>query len=106
MARNSLWTYVFLNLIITQEVIRAFTCKNLLAFFMRQHCFRFDLPDESVILADKAYNDYRLEDSLKEEGIHLMPIRKKNSKRKYESFTESGIKLIRKRIESAFGVIK
>ncbi len=38
MARNSLWTYVFLNLIITQEVIRAFTCKNLLAFFMRQHC--------------------------------------------------------------------
>lgn len=77
-------------------------CADISAF----HNFKFDLPDGSVILADKAYNDYALEDSLKEEGIHLMPIRKKNSKRKYESFTESGIKLIRKRIESAFSVIK
>jgi hypothetical protein len=77
-------------------------CADMTAF----HNFRLNIPDESVILAGKAYNDYALEDSLKEEGIHLMPIRKKNSKRKYESFTESGIKLIRKRIESAFSVIK
>jgi Transposase DDE domain len=77
-------------------------CSDIAAF----HNFRLDLPAESVILGDKAYNYYALEDSLKEEGIHLMPIRKKNSKRKYEALAESGIKLIRKRIESAFSVIK
>ena len=41
-----------------------------------------------------------------ERGIHLMPLRKKNSKRKYGGFIENGIKFVRKRIESAFSVIK
>ena len=35
-----------------------------------------------------------------------MPLRKKNSKRKRGGFVENGIKFIRKRIESAFSVIK
>ena len=35
-----------------------------------------------------------------------MPLRRKNSKRKYDPLVESGIKFIRKRIESAFSVIK
>src|SRR5215813_11830130 len=39
------------------------------------------LPDGSIIYADKAYNDYESEDLLKEgEPIHLLPMRKKNSK--------------------------
>jgi hypothetical protein len=44
--------------------------------------FQFDLPEGSHIYADKAYNDYELEDALIEAvHIQLCPIRKKNSKR-------------------------
>src|SRR5207244_1206362 len=44
--------------------------------------YAYALPDGSIIYADKAYNDYEIEDLLKEvEHIHLLPIRKKNSKR-------------------------
>jgi hypothetical protein len=43
--------------------------------------------------------------NLKQSDIHLNPVRKKNSKRKYESFIGDGVKFIRKRIESAFSVI-
>jgi hypothetical protein len=42
---------------------------------------------------------------LKQSDIHLNPVRKKNSTRKYESFVGDGVKFIRKRIESAFSVI-
>jgi hypothetical protein len=42
----------------------------------------YELPDGSVIYADRAYNDYEIEDLLKEvEHIQLLPMRKKNSKR-------------------------
>ena len=41
--------------------------------------FELDLPENSVILGDKAYNDYRYEDRLvQEKQIHLTPIRKVN----------------------------
>ena len=43
--------------------------------------FNFDLPKDSVIYADKAYNDYGLEDVLSDVNIHLSPMRRKNSKR-------------------------
>jgi hypothetical protein len=44
--------------------------------------FAFDVPEGSHIYADKAYNDYEMEDVLVEAAeIHLSPIRKKNSKR-------------------------
>ncbi len=35
-----------------------------------------------------------------------MPVRKENSKRKYRGFLENSIKFVRKRIQSAFSVIK
>ena len=42
----------------------------------------YELPDGSIIYADKAYNDYKIEDLLKEvDHIALIPIRKKNAKR-------------------------
>lgn len=42
----------------------------------------FDLPKDSVIYADKAYNDYGIENLLANAcQIHLMPLRKKNPKR-------------------------
>ncbi len=44
--------------------------------------FGFDLPEGSTVYADKAYNDYLIEDILREAAsIRLLPIRKKNSKR-------------------------
>jgi hypothetical protein len=44
--------------------------------------YAFDLPAGSIIYADRAYNDYEIEDLLKEgEHIQLIPMRKKNSKR-------------------------
>jgi hypothetical protein len=43
--------------------------------------YAYALPDGSIIYADKAYNDYEIEDLLKEiDHIMLLPIRKKNSK--------------------------
>ena len=45
------------------------------------YAFDFDLPEGSQVVADKAYNNYAVEDMLKVAGIHLCPFRKKNSKR-------------------------
>src|SRR5262245_22446540 len=68
--------------------------------------YAYELPDESIIYADKAYNDYEIEDLLKEiEHIHLLPIRKKNSKRAVSpslSFVQS---YHRKRVETAGSLI-
>jgi hypothetical protein len=45
-------------------------------------CYAYDLPENSVIYADRAYNDYDIEDLLKEiDHIFLLPMRKKNSQR-------------------------
>ena len=41
--------------------------------------FDFDLADEAIVLGDKAYNIYWLEDILEDVNIHLWPIRKKNN---------------------------
>lgn len=67
--------------------------------------FSFPVPAGSVVYGDKAYNVYNVEDDLEQSDIHLNPVRKKNSKRKYESFAGDGVKFVRKRIESAFSVI-
>src|SRR6266481_1015693 len=69
--------------------------------------YAYALPDGSIIYADKAYNDYEIEDLLKEvEHIHLIPIRKKNSKRALSpslSFVQS---YHRKRVETAGSLIE
>jgi len=66
-----------------------------------------ELPDGSIIYADKAYNDYEIEDLLKEvDHIQLIPMRKKNSKRAlppYVSFVQS---YHRKRVETAGSLIE
>jgi Transposase DDE domain len=68
--------------------------------------YAYELPDGSIIYADKAYNDYEIEDLLKEvEHMQLLPIRKKNSKRAlppYISFVQS---YHRKRVETAGSLI-
>jgi hypothetical protein len=69
-------------------------------------CYAYELPDGSIIYADKAYNDYEIEDLLQEvDHIQLLPMRKKNSKRPlppYIAFVQS---YHRKRVETAGSLI-
>jgi hypothetical protein len=68
--------------------------------------YAYSLPEGSIIYADKAYNDYEIEDLLKEvDHIQLLPMRKKNSKRALSpsiSFVQS---YHRKRVETAGSLI-
>src|SRR5256712_1642788 len=68
--------------------------------------YAYELPDGAIIYADKAYNDYEIEDLLKEvDHIQLLPIRKKNSKRAlplYISFVQC---YHRNRVETAGSLI-
>ena len=41
--------------------------------------YNFDVPEGSFITGDKAYNDYTIEDLMREAGVELIPLRKKNS---------------------------
>ncbi len=61
-----------------------------------------DLPEGSIILADKAYTDYDYEDLLEEVGLHLKAQRKKNSKRPMPMWEEFLGKPIRQYIETVF----
>src|SRR5207248_85703 len=69
--------------------------------------YDYALTDGSIIYADKAYNNYEIEDLMKEaKHIHLLPMRKKNSKRaKTPSlcFVQS---YHRKRVETAGSLIE
>jgi hypothetical protein len=69
--------------------------------------YTYELPDGSIIYADRAYNDYEIEDLLKEvDHIQLVPMRKKNSKRglpPYVSFVQHSH---RKMVETAGSLIE
>jgi hypothetical protein len=68
--------------------------------------YAYELPHGSIIYADKAYNDYEIEDLLKEvDHIHLLPIRKKNSKRALSSSIAFVQSYYRKRVETAGSLI-
>ncbi len=61
-----------------------------------------DLPEGSIIYADKAYTDYDYEDLLEEVGLHLKAQRKKNSKRPMAAWEEFLGKPVRQYIETVF----
>ena len=50
--------------------------------------FEFELPSGSLVIGDKAYNYYLIEDLLDTKEIQLCPIRKKNSKRPLEGWIQ------------------
>jgi hypothetical protein len=62
-----------------------------------------DLPEGSIIHADKGYTDYHYEDLLEEVGLHLKAQRKKNSKRHLRAWEEFLSKPTRQYIETVFG---
>ena len=60
------------------------------------------LPEGSIICADKGYTDYHYEDLLEEVGLHLKAQRKKRSKRPMPAWEEFLGKPIRQYIETVF----
>jgi hypothetical protein len=69
--------------------------------------YAYELPDGSIIYADKAYNDYEIEDLLKEiEHIQLLPMRKKNSTRALSPSVTFVQSYHRKRVETAGSLIE
>jgi hypothetical protein len=66
-----------------------------------------ELPDGSIIYADKAYNDYEIADLLKEiEYIPLLPMRKKHAKRALSPAATCVQSYHRKRVETAGSLIE
>jgi len=69
--------------------------------------FQFDVPEGSVIYADKAYHEYGMEDLLYESvQIELSPIRKAHSKRALPPYVAFVQYYYRKRIETAASFIE
>jgi hypothetical protein len=69
--------------------------------------YAYELPDGSIIYADKAYNDYEIEDLLKAvDHIQLIPMRKKNSKRALSPSSSFVQSYYRKRVETAGSLIE
>jgi hypothetical protein len=69
--------------------------------------YTYALPDGSIIYADRAYNDYEIEDLLKDvEHIQLVPIRKKNSKRGLPAYVSFVQHYHRKRVETAGSLLE
>jgi hypothetical protein len=69
--------------------------------------FDFDLPPDSIVYADRAYNSYYLEDLLQEANqTSLQPMRKKGSRRPFPPHTRFLQYYFRKRIEISGSLIE
>jgi hypothetical protein len=69
-------------------------------------CYDFDIPEDAWITADKAYNDYVVEDIINETGRRMKPIRKANSKRPFEPWIFYAQSTYRKMVETAGSMIE
>jgi hypothetical protein len=69
--------------------------------------YAYELPDGAIIYADKADNDYEIEDLLQAvDHIHLLPMRKQNSKRALSPSVTFVQSYHRKRVETAGSLIE
>ncbi len=68
--------------------------------------YNFDLPEGSFVTGDKAYNDYSVEDVLREAGVELVPLRKKNSLRPVPAYMTYFQASIRKIVETTGSLIE
>ncbi|MCL4531454.1 MAG: hypothetical protein M1282_18880 [Chloroflexi bacterium] len=66
----------------------------------------FDVPENSFSTGDKAYNDYLIEDVMREAGIELIPLRKKNSLRPVPAYMTFFQACVRKIIETTGSLIE
>lgn len=65
-----------------------------------------ELPEGSIIFADKGYTDYNYENLLEEVGLHLKAQRRKNSKRPMPAWEEYLGKPTRQYIETVFSRLR
>ena len=68
--------------------------------------YNFDLPDQAWITGDKAYNDYLIEDIMREAGLELLPFRKQNSLRPVPPFMFYLQSTVRKMVETTGSLIE
>jgi hypothetical protein len=68
--------------------------------------YNFDLPEGSFVTGDKAYNNYTIEDMMREAGLELIPLRKKNSLRPVPAYMTYFQACIRKMIETTGSLIE
>lgn len=68
--------------------------------------FDFDLPADSQIIADRAYNHYELEDLLLDADLQLLPMRKSNSKRPFPPWTRYLQAHFRKAVETTGSLLE
>jgi len=68
--------------------------------------YNFDIPEGSFVTGDKAYNDYTIEDVMREAGIELIPLRKKNSLRPVPAYMTYFQACVRKIIETTGSLIE
>ena len=68
--------------------------------------YNFDLPENAWITGDKAYNDYLIEDIMREAGLQLLPFRKKNSLRPVPPFMFYLQSTVRKIVETTGSLIE
>jgi hypothetical protein len=68
--------------------------------------YNFDLPTDTFVTGDKAYNDYTIEDVVRAAGIQLIPLRKKNSLRPVPAYMTYFQASIRKIIETTGSLIE
>lgn len=69
-------------------------------------CYNLDVADGSWLTGDKAYNDYSVEDVLREAGLELLPMRKNNSLRPVPPFFTYLQASIRKMVETTGSLIE
>jgi hypothetical protein len=68
--------------------------------------YNLDVPDGSWLTGDKAYNDYTVEDVLREAGLELLPMRKNNSLRPVPPFFTYLQASVRKMVETTGSLIE
>jgi DDE family transposase len=68
--------------------------------------YNFDLPAQSWVTGDRAYNDYTIEDVMREAGIELLPLRKKNSLRPVPAYMRYLQFAVRKIVETTGSLIE
>lgn len=68
--------------------------------------YNFDVPVGSFVTGDKAYNDYTIEDVMREAGVELIPLRKKNSLRPVPAYMTYFQACIRKTVETTGSLIE
>jgi len=68
--------------------------------------YHFDVPEHSWITGDKAYTDYTVEDLMREAGVELLAMRKKNSLRPVPPYMTYLQASVRKVVETTGSLIE